>query len=389
MTTHSPIGASGMSRWSKCPGSVRESRGLESRSSKEALEGTAAHTLAERCLSEEVTPHSQIGKEIAVGNGDSIRLVQVTQDMADAVEVYVDFVAENVPQAIRHSPNFLVEHSFDLGALHQGLFGTADLVVFYPDEKKLMVVDYKHGVGVPVEVKDNPQLMYYALGALVTTGFPAEEVEMVIVQPRCHHSEGPIRRRSIPALELLEFAADLIEYAKATEDPDAPLHAGSHCRWCPAAGKPCKELERIALETAQREFSPTLSYDPQHLADTLAKLPTLEAFIKTVREFAYGEAEHGRNPPGWKLVEKRATRKWRNESEAEDALAEAGLLPDEIYEEPSLKSPAQVEKLLAKADRGLLNDLVVKESSGYTLAPDSDKRDAVKKDAASEFSAVT
>lgn len=381
MTVHSPIGASSMSRWSKCPGSVRESRGIENRTSAEALEGTKAHYLAEICLSGERHPKEKLGKDL----GDN---VIVSQDMVDAVEVYVDFVSEAVPAAIRHSKNFLLEHSFDLSSLHPGLYGTADLVVFYPKEKRLLVVDYKHGVGVPVEVKDNPQLMYYALGALITTGFPAETVEMVIVQPRCFHADGPIRRHTVPALELLEFAADLIDYAKATEDPDAPLHAGSHCRWCPAAGKPCKELERVAFETAKAEFAPTLSYDPQHLADTLAKLPALEAFIKTVREFAYGEAEHGRTPPGWKLVEKRATRKWRNESDAEDVLSEAGLLPDEIYEPPALKSPAKIEKLLGKEDRALLNDLVTKESSGYTLAPESDKREAVKKDAASEFSAI-
>jgi hypothetical protein len=115
----------------------------------------------------------------------------------------------------------------------------------------------------------------------------------------------------------------------------------------------------------------------------------LEAYIKQVREFAYGEAEHGRCPPGWKLVQKRATRRWRDEHSALQLLSEKfKLSAPELCEEPKLKSPAQVEKLLAKGARGALTDLVSAESSGFTLAPESDPREPAKTDAKSEFGVI-
>jgi hypothetical protein len=43
-------------------------------------------------------------------------------------------------------------------------FGTCDCVMIGGD--MLIITDYKRGKGVPVSVKENPQLMLYALGAL-------------------------------------------------------------------------------------------------------------------------------------------------------------------------------------------------------------------------------
>lgn len=369
MKAHSPLGASGMHRWSKCPGSIRLSETVEKRSSSYAEEGTEAHAFAEKWLRTKACPNDWPDEE-----------------MRDAVKVYADAVESDFKTCSEGS-ELLVEQRFDLSRVYPGCYGTADAVLYDKERKLLRVYDYKHGAGIGVEVNDNPQLLYYGLGALLSTGYPCDEVELVIVQPRCPHPEGPVRRSRIKAIDLIDFAADLVDYAKATEDPNAPLVPGDHCRFCPASGV-CPAVHRVAQEKAKQQFTPALSYDPAKLAETLAWLPILEAWIKQTREFAYGEAEHGRTPPGWKLVAKRATRKWVDEDRAARVLLTSDFTEDQIFER-SLISPAKLEKLAGKKTvGGIIADLIIAESSGYTLAPEADKRAAVKRDPKSDFQPV-
>lgn len=364
---HSPIGASSMHRWSMCPGSIRLGKTVEKRGSKYAEEGTAAHAVAEQWLRTGGCPND------------------VDEDTREAVRVYVDalFADSSVP-----GMNCDVEVSFDLSDIYPGAYGTADAVAWNEFEGLLRVYDYKHGAGVPVEVENNPQLMYYALGALLQSKRGAQDVEMVVVQPRCPHPDGPVRRWRIPAVDLVEFAAELVQYAKATEAPDAPLVPGDWCRFCPASGV-CPAVHAKAQEIAKRQFSQAFSYDPAVLADTLHWLPIVETWAKQVREFAYGEAEHGRCPPGFKLVAKRATRKWSGSDDevVKFLTTRFSLGDDDIYEQ-SIRSPAQIEKLLTKDARPELANITIKESSGCALAPDSDKREPVRRDAKSEFEKV-
>lgn len=412
MTAHSAIGASSMERWATCPGSVVLSEGIESRSSVYAQEGTAAHALAEHTLLNkgpggDVSPW--IGKHFEYDDHGEKRFVEVDQEMADAVQVYVDYIQSLVvaaagdalgksgsgPTSVSH-----IEHKFNLSSLHEGLFGTSDYVLWAPRTKTLYVVDYKHGAGKPVNVNGNPQLRYYAVGALMTLKYPAEKVVITIVQPRCHHADGPIRAEEISVLDLLDWSADLVAAAKRVEEAQertgfkdgtqwqkAYLSAGDHCRWCPAQATNCTLIRNKAQELAKVAFAPGLPYDPAQLAETLEWLPVLEAWIKNVREFAYTEAEQGNAIPNHKLVEKRATRKWRDPAEVEAKLSDF-LEPAQLYGEPELRSPAELEKLIGKGGKEIVDELCIKQSSGHTLVHESDKRPAVKVDAKTAFSAA-
>ncbi|WP_158665247.1 DUF2800 domain-containing protein [Ensifer adhaerens] len=297
----------------------------------------------------------------------------------------------------------LVEQRFHLHELHSDLFGTSDAIVWQPSIERLSVIDLKYGAGVPVEVEDNPQLQYYALGALLANKqWKPREVEVVIVQPRCPHPDGPVRAQVLQVVDLLDFAADLVEAVKRTEEASAAclcadsgpleaqwqrmyLHAGDHCRFCPAAAI-CPAQKNKAQQLAKQAFAPGLPYDAQQLAETLEWLPVLEAWIKNTREFAYAEAEKGHDIPRHKLVEKRATRKWRSESDA--AAVIVPIIGADAAFEHKLMSPAAMEKCLPKDQRKILDDLCVKESSGHTLVHESDKREAIKEDAKSAFASA-
>lgn len=379
LPVHSKLGASQMHRWAECPGSVKLSANIDSPTSAYAAEGTVAHEIAAECLEHSLSPSEVIG-ETRQCEGHEI---EVTEEMADAVLMYLTTVRGDFGE-YSERPELLVEHKFHLTDIHDDLYGTADCVALYREQKLLRVYDYKHGAGVAVEVENNKQLFYYALGALLTCGAPVTDVEIIIVQPRCPHPDGPVRRHLIKAIDLLYFSADLLDAVHRTEAKDAPLAAGDWCRWCAAAGI-CPELRKQAQEAAKKEFGPHLNYDPQELAETLDALPRVEAWIESVRQFAYGEALHGRCPPKYKLVEKRATRKWIDEHTAELELQKLGLSESDLYAPQKLLSPAQVEKKLGKKEKKALDPLVQAVSSGTTLVHDSDNRAAVKTDARSDF----
>lgn len=276
------------------------------------------------------------------------------------------------------------------------VYGTADAVVWQPEQQHLHVVDLKYGAGVAVEVAGNLQLKIYALATLLTFGYPARQVTATIVQPRCPHSDGPIRSVTFDTVDLLDLNADIIDAMNRIQAlagvpvQDWPCDAlnvsEKGCRWCRAAPI-CPAQKQLAQTTAKKVFAPGLPYDPADLADTLEFLPIIEAWIKNTREFAYAEAEKGNGIPRWKLVEKRATRKWRGgDMETADRLwALTDLGKDDVYTDPELKSPAAIEKLLPKEQRGILEDLCVKESSGHALVHESDKRPAVALDAKTVF----
>lgn len=292
MTTHAKLSASASHRWMPCPGSVTLSEPLPKSTSAAASEGTDAHHLAEMCLTTDTNAVEYLGTTLPEGH-------VVGQEMADAVQLYVDTVRNDV----ENSKHVWVEIQFSLEKIHPNMFGTNDACVYVPSKKKLIVYDYKHGAGILVEVENNPQLMYYGVGALFELKLPVEIVELVIVQPRREHEDGLVRRWSIPAIDLLEWVSLLKERAIQADSENAPLSTGEHCRFCPAAAI-CPEIHKIAMQHAHEEFSPT-TYDTALLAKNLEHADILKNWASSVKKFAYNEALRGRIPPGFKVIKPR------------------------------------------------------------------------------------
>jgi len=379
---HSRIGASSYYRWKACPGSVRLSEGIEQVESSYALEGTVAHDIAAKILEDYFW---QKGKP-------NIPPGYSADDMV-AIKKYVEIVKTKALNARANSnpeaKEVLIEHKFDLTSIYDGLYGTADAVIYDRVGNKIHVIDLKFGAGIMVEAENNLQLMYYALGALLSTGFPCNEVSLSIIQPRCDNADSIEREWTFSSLELLDFAATLAEDAAATEKEDAPLYVGDHCRFCPAKAMHCPAIKDKANQLAKIAFStmPT-TYDPQLLAQTLDTLPAIESWVKGVREFAYQESLKGRTPPGYKMVEKRATRRWKDEPHVTVDMLHLLEPSLNYFEEPSLKSPAQVEKLLPAKIKKELEALTIKESSGFKLVHESESGTPVKMDAAHYFEKI-
>ena len=369
---HARLSASSSHRWLKCAGSARLADECGDSGSRVAAEGTAAHALAQHCLTFEGEPRQCLGKSIAVGE----YLFVVDEDMADAVTVYTDYL-RGMQVDWR---SIEVDLSPPLQKLHRDFGGMADCVqgyrrLMYDDNGEcyahlrfVEVVDYKHGAGVFVSAHDNPQLKYYALGALLWLGQPVDVVRITIVQPRIDSEDGVIRSFDFDAVDLVDFSADLVEAAKLTESSTAPLVPGEHCKssFCPVRAT-CPALQESEKEIMKAEFNPIVgALDNDQLGHVLLRLPEVEARCTALRELGYKRAMAGEVPTGMKIIDKRAIRKYKDQEEAERALAPVS----EVWDS-KLKTPAQVEKTLGKKRyKEYVAPLVEKKSSGYNLVPE-------------------
>jgi hypothetical protein len=362
---------------------VEAQRGIKRTPSGYAQEGTAGHLVASMCLTGD--------QEAIEYTGKIIDGIEIEEDLTEAVQVYVDTIRDDKKE---RGGKLLIEVKFHLKALHPEFFGTSDCVRLGTD-RVLSVYDAKFGRGEVVEVaqpdgRPNLQLGFYALGALnvipVTLYDEIDEVELVVVQPRAWHRDGPVRRKKWPVREIEALGQKLLEAAWRATQPNAPLVPGYHCKFCGAAST-CKALADFSLKAAQLEFSKDAemklkgnvpnpaTMTPEQLAKVLEAAEIFETWLVAVRARAHIVAETT-NIPGWKLVPKQARRKWiDDEHRVCDALIAMGLEEAQIFEE-KIRSPAQLEKHLRKKEREsqAFRELCPAVSSGLNLVRDSNPK---------------
>ena len=352
------VGGSTAKRVIACPGSVElVSKMPPQPSSSYADEGTLLHDTIADILEGKGDLTSYLGRK----HNDIV----LTQDLIDS-KLTVALAA-----LIEIDPNlemeYAVENRVGFGDLLPDVFGSTDLIGRIGD--RAIVLDWKFGDGVAVEAEENAQLLFYAAAARRTAETQwvfegAKEVELIIVQP-------PYVKRWLTSLERIdEFETQLVKAVKVALRSDAPLAAGDHCKWC--AAKPVCPVMTGAVDRALKEQLDALPID--QIGHYLDQLPQIEAFLKDLQQLAHQMIEGGKAIPGWKLVNKRATRQWVDEDKAVAFLSSAGV---EAWADPKPISPAVAEKALKKAKIELPVDLVVAVSSGSTLAPESDPRPSV------------
>jgi len=426
---HAKLGASGSKKWMACPGSIKASEGRPNTSTDDADRGTSAHEVGAMCLKEGRDAIEMIDRRFG-------RFV-CDEEMAEAVQVYLDHIRSVYRP--EEGDLIFVEEPFTLerfteayawpGDQRPDMFGTSDCIIYKPAAQTLHVIDYKNGVGVLVEVYKNPQGRYYGLGAaLKLAHLPVSQIVVTIVQPRAFHKDGPVRSETVDAAELLNWSAELMDYAKATLDPNAPRVPGDWCRFCPAkvdcpertdrammVVKPCAFNDDYAVVGQPPEIQ---SLTNEQISRILSEGQMLVQWFRDVQAEAFNRLNMGTmsEKHGWKLVPKQARRRYikddvpaltaalrpyvDTDAEAasaaasfveapEDALKMALLMyvdiPPGAMVVEKLKTPAQMEKGLTKEQRKALSAFVEKKSSGATLARADDARAALPPGGASGF----
>ncbi len=354
------VGGSTAKRVINCPGSVALVQKMPPKpSSKYADEGTLLHNVMAELIMSEEPPEYYIGTRYE----DQILTFELVEEKILPALRALDVIDPE------HKMEIEAETRVGFGDLLPGVFGSTDLIGRLGN--RAIVLDWKFGDGVMVEVEENPQLMFYAAAAMRTPEAQwafegVTEIEMVIVQP------PEIRRWVTTPERIAKFELELVQAVKQAEKPDAKLTVGDHCRWC--AAKPICPKMTGAVDRALKVQLDNL--DAPKISAYLKNADMLEEWIKDLRALALQMLESGAKLPEYKLVAKRAIRSWSDEEKAKVALFAYGLTESEVME-TTVVSPAKAEKALKKRKIGLPEDLVVAISSGNTLASVDDPRPEV------------
>ncbi len=418
-TGHSQVGASTCERWWNCPGSNALIATLPTPpATSYAAEGTVAHALCEHVLKNKVCFCAQWDATSMIGEvmeADDFEF-KVTDEMANAANLYVNTILEdakriecNLRKSVQlegnnkeawklwdkdtqekiYQPWVNIEQPFTLDDVDPEARGTNDASIFVPGET-LIVYDFKYGKGVPVEAIENKQMLYYAIGAAGDKLMNFKSIELVIVQPRAEHPQGPVRRWITTPQYVNTFKQELARRIKATRTSDK-TETGKWCRFCNAK-MICPATRTKVNEIAKADFQEPVKANALKSPDRLTPLELkvlldnadlIENYIKEVREYAFNLLDRGGTVEGYKLVKGgKAHRKWENEDLAASML-ELEFGEDEIYK-TSLKSPAQIEKLGGSA-KEVVELYSIRPDSKLVLARDTDVRERQNQKALADF----
>ncbi len=209
MGKHSKLSPSSSDRWLTCTASVEFSKGISSRSSSYANEGTDAHREAEQLLSTyklENLPEEEVekGKEGVV---EYYKFLQAFKNLEYKIESRVTYYKD------------------------QG--GTADFIAYDRKNGHLHVVDFKYGQFIKVDAVDNNQMRLYSSGALEI--YPdARCITVHVVQPRMSNING----WTISREEIEVFRQHVIRKVTEIETGVVEFRASDKaCMFCPSKHK--------------------------------------------------------------------------------------------------------------------------------------------------------
>jgi hypothetical protein len=374
---HADASPSSSEIWLQCPASVTKARGRQRLPTIYTREGSAAHGVAEGLLRGGKRQDVQAQIEI---DGE---MIQVSEEMLNAAETYVAYVRSLVAMGCE----LHIETKVRIDIAGEILFGTSDAFVIDMMEKTVENVDFKYGQGVAVP-PDAPQFRIYGLGVLDRLG-PFADIETVIltvVQPRINPLPQSV---VLPVAELARWERDVLKPALERIAADDPTETpGEHCRWCVRAGE-CAALATRAQAIAKTSFgvappSPAALSDDE-LGAVLDQAELIASWVAHVRAEASMRLDQGSTVPGWKLVAKRAARKWTDGQAVIMELAKRGV---DVLDIVRVETITHVEAVMKrrKIPKSVIDPYTVKESSGTTLVSDKDPRNSVDTTAKGVFS---
>lgn len=394
----------------------------EETTSEYAEEGTDLHTCMEYILENDVDVDEVSGRKF----GNTIITPELFEDFVvpalNAFDEYCDLVFDEDGEDLQ----FLVEEKVEVPGIPGG-FGTSDIIG--KTSKRMTVLDWKGGAGVPVSPVNNSQGKFYGRGAAYSRqewfGFDIDpktnqfdrdlRVDIIIVQPR---TLGPAWEMWTTTYGVLEdFRHELVRaVAEALSEVAEPtINAGDHCRWCSAkhicprkqqlAGRILETIDVGAAHVADLDPNdetepadvPTdvavsaalgeTDFTPEDLAQWLDEAGELMVWCKAVTALAYSELEAGRDVPGKGLDQGLANASWTidDETKLDRRLASYGL---DVNERRKVKpiTPTQARKLVkAKGDEKKIDllDKIIERKPGTIKMMDTDKvKNPVKTSAA-------
>lgn len=380
---HALLSASSAKKWLHCPPSARLEDAQPDEQSPYAEEGTLAHSICELKLAKQFTDKNMTERTYKSRLGKLMKDPFYSREMDGFTDAYADYVtgiAYNFPS----TPYVAVEKRVDYGPWAPEGFGTCDCILIHGTG--MHICDFKYGKGKAVGSRENPQLMLYALGAWneFRMIYPIRTVTLHIIQPRIDNTSS----WEISVEDLLRWGETEVkpQAAKAFRGEGKCVQGG----WCDdcfcrlSATCRARAEENMALMADAENPSGTgdslMNLPPQlsneEVGALLKRAQFLKSWVNKLETYAQGEILAGREVPGWKLVEGRSTRTIRDMDAAYEALCAAGYPEAALYRMQPLPL-GELEKILEKDHKKILEGYIVKPPGKPTLVPEDDKRPAI------------
>jgi hypothetical protein len=404
ISEHTYLAPSSSERWINCPGSaaahqaaVTLAGGEQAVTNIDSATGTAAHNLLENCVLSGLPASSFLGSivysDAVFGN------FVVDDDMVDAVQDALDWIEEYLEEHGRRNIQVYAERRVpigpQIGVSAAECSGTSDIMLEHIDGSKIVVMDYKHGRGIKVYAKENPQCMLYAAGAREVQKRKYKQYEIVVAQPRAA-KRHPIDSWMITDSNLERWLKRTVAPAAALAlQPNAPRNAGEWCKWCRAAPT-CFAYKAKIDAIAATEFRPLPEVDGLsedmlvQYSQVLDNAQMIENWLTSVKSHALKILQAGHEIPGWTIGFTRRTKQWDNIDDLRAWLWSHNLDPDTV-EPRELLSPAAMLKTLrahGKIPKKRRNQDWVNPLDAFTKYSTPSLK-LVKQDAEEEFTDLT
>lgn len=401
-SSHALLSASASHRWLVCTAAPRFEADFPAQTSKYAEEGTLAHSICELFARRKFTDLStrKYNSELKKLQAHPM----YNPEMLTTAEFYVAYLYEKC-MSYEVMPHISFEVRVDLTEVIPDGYGTCDCCIIGGDT--LHITDYKHGAGVPVDTNNNSQMMLYAYGALkrysMIYGDTIKHVSMAIVQPRITQD---VKEASMPVDALVKWAEGYVKpIAHVAYEGKGEFVAGDHCKFCRGKEQcPMRAKVNTALEDFKDCIFPDQAQNPldpaaramlglpkvltdEEVGDLLTRGKHLTEWYEDLQAYALRAILAGKTIPGYKVVEGRSARAFRDTDAALQALMDSGIDKAVIYDYKP-KTLAQLEKIVGAKDFArLVGDQVYKPEGKPTLAVASDSR-APYNSATSDFAGV-
>jgi hypothetical protein len=378
MSGHAILSPSSAKRWINCPPSALINAEAPQTDTVYTREGTLAHAVCELKARKHFL--TGIGPKKFKTMLDKFRADELWQDEMDGyTDDYLDAL-KDIAAEYKARPYVALEVRVDFSEYVPEGFGTADCLMIGPvDGVKgdvLHVIDFKYGKGVEVTAEDNPQMMLYALGALMDYSaiYDIDEVRMTIVQPRIKREP---ETWSLKALSLVNWANCVVEpAAKLAIHGGGEFQEGEWCRFCAIRGS-CRARAAANLEAAQLDFKEPPELSDAEVGEALTLGQRLKQWLSDLEEYALNACLDGREIDGWKAVAGRSVRAWTDQDAAFAAARAAGI-PEEMLYERKPVTLAGLEKVMGKKPFAeALSGFVTTPPGKPTLVKASDRRAAI------------
>jgi hypothetical protein len=344
-----------------CPGFAQMTDTLPNVSNPAAEEGTAAGELLQAMLEQRTLKPNTSGVAKNGVRFDSdmyFHLGPIAQEVLDKnVMISCEGRVDWIP-----AQGIVVRGSFDIQ---------------YVVDDTLYIEDLKYGWKI-VDVKENWQLLGYAIGKMIQLAERPKYIQFTIHQPRPHHEEGRSRVWKISVDELTNYynliQATMTDIANGSRD----LITGKHCKYCPAAANRCPAISR-SMYNGIAEVMYDFKQDDlteAEIAEQLRLLEDVSSLVKikqdSLNDLACMKLKEGKVIPGYGMEEKFGDRSWKADVTPEAIECLTGL----VIVEKVIMSPAKAEKL--GVDKKLVKDLVERRSTGFKVVKKDFNKDAEK-----------